>query len=547
MRPASSVTSSVARLLFILPFGLLSACGLARPEQFGEAACPPFETRISPVLEARCQSCHGAALAEGGYRVDAYRRVVARRDDGSSALIPRERDSEFLKAVRGETAPHERIADAEVLALEDWAVRCRAETGTGRAHEKGWMTPTDSNFHGAVLRASAYAYGECRDCHGEDLRGGTSKLDCQTCHRSGVDSCSTCHGDATSAAPPKDLSFSRLTSSLGVGAHRAHVMEGELHAGFDCAVCHLTPAHPEDPGHYREEGGGMDGIAEVLIRGARGGTAVWDRQNATCANSACHAPNGVDALASNQTPVWTAGAGQATCGTCHGLPPADHPGTDCAMCHGAGYSETTVVKALHVNGRVDLREGTCNTCHGSEDNPAPPRDLAGRTDPSLSTIGAHQAHLKASRLAGPVACTECHVVPQNLNDPGHIDSTLPAEVFPQGAGAVARADGAVAMFDRTTGTCTTYCHGAGEGAKKDQSATLMRTPTWTGGTPQILCGNCHGIPPVDENHAAGTQLNQCHTCHGATIDDTGRLRIEPDGDGVLRSTHIDGKVQLGPR
>ncbi len=547
MRPASSVTSR--GLLLLVPLGLLSACGIARPEQFGEAACPTFEANVQPVLDARCASCHGEGTAEAGYRVDGYRRVVARRDDGSSALVPRERDSAFLKAVRGETDPHQRIADADVRLLEDWTVRCRAEPGPVRLHERGWMTPTDSNFHGAVLRASAYDYASCRDCHGEDLRGGTSKVDCQTCHKGekGVDSCSTCHGDGTSSAPPKDLSHAKIVSALGVGAHRAHLGEGRWNEALQCTDCHVVPANAEDPGHYREEGGGMDGVAEVTLRGSPGRTALWDRQAATCSDSYCHAPGGPDPAATKQAPVWTATGDQTSCGSCHGIPPANHPGTDCAMCHGTGYTESTVVKALHVNGKVDLREGACNTCHGSQENPAPPRDVSGRTDPALRTIGAHQVHLKANRLAGPVACSECHRVPQTVGEPGHIDSTLPAEVFPEGAGTVARADGAVAQYDTNTGTCTTYCHGAGEGAQKDMSAQLMRTPSWTGGTTQILCGNCHGIPPVDENHTPGTQLNQCHTCHGATVDSTGRLKIEPDRNGVLRSTHIDGTVQLGPQ
>ena len=75
-------------------------------------------------------------------------------------------------------------------------------------------------------------------------------------------------------------------------------------------------------------------------------------------------------------------------------------------------------------------------------------------------MGAHRIHLFAERLRGPMACSECQLVPENVNDPGHVDSTKPAEVFPMGAGILARAQNAQVTYDYANGTCTNYCHGS---------------------------------------------------------------------------------------
>ena len=70
------------------------------------------------------------------------------------------------------------------------------------------------------------------------------------------------------------------------------------------------------------------------------------------------------------------------CGSCHAIPPAvgqhtfhvNTVGLSCAICHGAGYSSTSVNSATHINGVIDLTgtigwnatARTCtNTCHGT--------------------------------------------------------------------------------------------------------------------------------------------------------------------------------------
>src|SRR5262249_27414977 len=158
--------------------------------------------------------------------------------------------------------------------------------------------------------------------------------------------------------------------------------------------------------------------------------------------------------------------GQASCGTCHGLPPANHGNntSSCQTCHPAvaGPGISLVNLDLHVDGKVQVGDGsgTCSACHGSANNPAPPRDVAGNTDPSFVTVGAHQAHLNASHgISAPIDCSACHVVPTSVLGPGHIDHEGPATVTFSG---LAVADSAQPKWDRNSATCSaTYCHGGG--------------------------------------------------------------------------------------
>jgi hypothetical protein len=66
------------------------------------------------------------------------------------------------------------------------------------------------------------------------------------------------------------------------------------------------------------------------------------------------------------------------CGSCHAIPPAFQSdgvtahtaSTACGSCHGAGYSATTVDKALHMNGQIDGGGesgggSACGGCHGA--------------------------------------------------------------------------------------------------------------------------------------------------------------------------------------
>ena len=215
--------------------------------------------------------------------------------------------------------------------------------------------------------ALAAACGETR----EGETGGTAAVECTKCN-GGVDN--------GTGAPPRDTANGNATTSVGVGAHTAHVQAGSLGVAYGCDECHVTPATVDAPGH-------IDGVAQVVFRPgslavAGGASPVWSRGTARCSGGYCH---GATLQGGSSTaPVWTrVGQGQASCGTCHGLPPptgkhAQHVDGlifDCDACH-AGYLAGVgeVNRALHVDGAYDVSlpttvwdpaAGTCAAyCHG---------------------------------------------------------------------------------------------------------------------------------------------------------------------------------------
>lgn len=535
-----------------------AGCGVVRSGEPGEVACPSFDDTVKPMLGNECGACHVRQL-KGGYSVASWGDALARRPDGSFRVTAGDAQSLLLQAARGELAGHEKLSEGRVELLTEWVVRCKAAPRQGKYHEPGWATPSDAErFHGLALRDAGYqplfthGTGEesktCLDCHGDDLLGGKSGESCSTCHAKGPLDCSTCHGDATSAAPPRSLSGQSLTSTVGVGAHRTHVLDGGVGRPIACEACHPAVKNFMDDGHVFV-GGVFDGsrVARVALqsRPDAGVTASWDRASATCTNTTCHAPLPGDTAATNQKPHWIdVGVGQAKCGSCHGLPPSNHKDGRCELCHDLGYADGGVVASLHLNGSVDFRGPQCDTCHAGPAT-VPFHDLLGRTDAKLPTVGAHEAHLRSSRYRGPLACDECHTVPSKVTDPGHIDAT-PGRVFvaKPAAGGLAWTDGATPAYDPSTGKCSNvYCHGGGTKLGADQAGFLVRSPAWTGAETQGACGSCHALPPVDgrAEHDGGTVLG-CVACHAKSITATGKLVFTTGADGGLVSTHLDGLV-----
>ncbi len=530
-----------------------TGCEVSRPSSF-EGACSDYDTSIRPVIMRDCGTCHDSANRAGGYLVGNYLDTVSRRDDGTPRVDPGTEDTAFLLAARGDLAAHQAVSASDYTVLRRWVVGCRAAPKGYQNHPRGWGTPTDhEQFHGAALRDAGYAFSACTECHGNDLRGGRSGADCSECHTGadGPRSCNTCHGDETSAAPPRAIDASRTTSSRGVGAHRRHVLESDTHLAFGCTTCHAPVNKVYDEGHYRRNGVFTLGPAAVVFSGdlADAG-ASWSAASLTCSNT-CHSPNQLDTAAVNPKPRWVdESAGRVACNSCHGNPPSTHFQAQCEVCHGAGYADGGVDRALHVNGRVDLTGATagCSSCHAGPASPAF-FDLNHRgADAGSTTASLHDAHSKASTFRGPMGCGECHLVPTVVTSPGHIDSALPAEVFPTGVMATSLAfrDGAQARYEPQAATCTAYCHGAGASMPLD-AGTVQRTPRWAAtGTRTLGCGTaCHALPPDDGTYghsAAVTASQRCSSCHGGTVTDDGGIRFFDLPDGGRATTHIDGRV-----
>ena len=334
-------------------------------------------------------------------------------------------------------------------ACEDCAVRL---------HPAGILDPHSEDFHGKLLADINYDFGRCSDCHGDDFGGGKTGVSCLACHEQGPTDCSTCHGPG----------------------HEDEIHARHRNGQIDCAECHRVPAHWDEPGHIVDD----DPPAEVQLGaraaitidpGDREGVAAWDGER--CSNVYCHGDVRPAFGGTDTRPRWDQQPAEFCSSGCHGLPPPDHVSANCIQCH-AGLT--------HVDGVVQVTSG-CSGCHGSASSPAPPVDLDGNQFTTAIGVGAHQAHLQApSGLRPPIACETCHVVPALINAPGHIDDR-PAEV---------KAD---VGWNRTTETCTTWCHG-------------VARPRWTSHG-EVVCGSCHGAPPLTPPHTPDHTILTCSECH----------------------------------
>lgn len=226
---------------------------------------------------------------------------------------------------------------------------------------------------------------------------------------------------------------------------------------------------------------------------------------------------------------------------------------ECRQCHGGNYNGGLVeVSCLKCHNEPAGPEN-CATCHGSDNNPAPPDDIDGNEN--SERVGSHQVHLNGGNLGKSVSCASCHIVPAKLYTEGHVDSDLPAEVTMTGyLPSLATNDPSAELYnpglplfapdpeyDFGNKTCAnTYCHGYFKNGNLDNS------PGWND-PDAAACGTCHGNPTAAtlfEKALPGgahpqiqpppTGLN-CSFCHGGTIDD--QMKINP-------SKHIDGKLNI---
>lgn len=492
-----------------LQFGVvisIAAAGACAHER-DEVAPTPLTTwrdDVAAVVEQRCASagCHAAPAPAAGYDLTSYLGALGTGSDAEANAIAGDSGSLILSKLDGPAFDDLHIPSRDVVTLlRAWVVDSRMAYQRSRIHEPGLLNPADAQFHGAELERRGWDFATCANCHGKDFTGGPANASCTTCHAGGPTACATCHQDGPTT-----------------GAHRIH---REI-ARLDCAECHSKPPSWDAVGHLFQDAGGKvvdPAPAEVtfgataaltLVAADRKGPPKFDQgvcTNVYCHGDALHAGGG-----STTAPRWDDPAPPGACNRCHGAPPPSHAQDQCATCHPAS--------APHVDGVVQVGRTTgCDGCHGTAASPAPPIDLVGNPYTTAIGVGAHQAHLNVpSRLRGPIACATCHRVPSSINEPGHLDTPLPAEVD------------ATLGWNRITATCgTAWCHGPA-------------TPRWTL-SGEVGCGTCHGIPPLNPSHTAGMPLTECVTCHARTVDAFGNILVTA-GPGGLTSEHMDGAIDV---
>jgi predicted CxxxxCH...CXXCH cytochrome family protein len=304
---------------------------------------------------------------------------------------------------------------------------------------------------------------------------------------------------------------------MTVGSHLAHLSDGSLHKAFTCVECHIVPT-------FEMHANGRVDLVWGSLSKSGSATPTWTTATGGCTNY-CHGATLTGG--SHTTPIWNKVDGtQASCGSCHALPPAaPHPtSTACGSCH-AGYTATTVNVATHVNGQVETNGQTCTSCHGTAARvlvsaadvhtpSAPPVDTHGNTATSARGVGAHLAHLNIGTFTNPLACTECHPVPIS---PSHSNGVVDIAF-----GVLAKTGGASPTWNGTS-CSNSYCHGNFAGGAHAQ-------PQWTSGT--INCASCHAAAPSGGTHAKNTHNHSCGKCHGGY-----------SASSVDKNSHINGVVE----
>ena len=502
-----------------------------RPGDYLLRAAPPLDTLSSTEVSSPGVGAHQihlhASATHAALACDECHRVPKRVDSPGHADSARPAEVVFgALAKTGDRNP----------SYDPVARQCN-DSYCHRGANAVWTHPRDSasacgSCHGLPPPAPHPRSDKCFACHGDVVDEARHIIHPELHVDGKVEytplGCTTCHGSGEDPAPPVDTRGDTAVTFAGVGAHQAHLRKNAVGRPLACEECHVVPAAVDAMGH-------VDGTAQVSLSsvGTSGGhdAAHFDTASLTCADTWCH---GAATMGHGASPVWTSSAPLA-CDSCHGAPPAaPHPQmSTCATCHGDivnADGKTMKDPSRHVDGTIDVAvPDDCTACHGSDGNPAPPADTSGHTDTTFSGVGAHRTHVLGTRRSRAVPCGECHVVPEHVLDPGHIDTARPAEVRFTG---VALAYGGAPAYEN--GSCRdTSCHGA-EFADGNDSGGTNTAPTWTkvDGS-QAPCGACHSLPPPRPHPYL--ELNPvCNDCH-KDINRDNKTFSHPE-------LHVDGKV-----
>jgi predicted CxxxxCH...CXXCH cytochrome family protein len=257
-------------------------------------------------------------------------------------------------------------------------------------HPAGYKTV---NGHPTLLYSQNYPLAQCKSCHGATYNGdGDATLTCMKsgCHVDATntpkspEACSTCHGTFTAptsnflaAAPPKSVLGDTATTVRGVGAHQKHLVAGTLGKTVRCRECHTVPSQLNAAGHLGPlpaEVAFNDTLAGLTTaKGTFTTVPSYNPSTLKCSSTFCHGSWKLrKATSASQfvytdtamvgekfAPAWTGGSAEATCGSCHGLPPKGHlvvPIAACGTCHdGIVSSEGRIAdRTRHVNGKINV-------------------------------------------------------------------------------------------------------------------------------------------------------------------------------------------------
>jgi len=287
-----------------------------------------------------CAGCHGADLRGGDADVSCYTC-----HNGASGHPVQGWLAKTSESFHGLAASSRGLTACAACHGSDYAggiseTSCKiCHTSQSGHPSQGWMTSTDSRFHG--VRLSQTGTGYCAGCHGEDFQGGDADISCYTCHNG--PSGHPAEGWLTKTSE----SFHGLAaSSRGLPACSA--CHGTDYEGgiseTSCKICHTSPSgHPAQgwmtSTDNRFHGVRLSQTGTQYCAGCHGEDFQGGDAGVNCFT--CHnGPSGhpygwLDKNNPNYHGARIASEGITSCTACHG---ADFSGgisgVACSDCHG---------------------------------------------------------------------------------------------------------------------------------------------------------------------------------------------------------------------
>jgi predicted CxxxxCH...CXXCH cytochrome family protein len=418
--------------------------------------------------------------------------------------------------------------------------------------------------HGPALKLQSE---DCRECHGDDLTGGTSAISCDGCHAGASptawrQNCTFCHGgvENETGAPPRNIHGTDLIGPFP--AHPLHVSGGAIANAYDCSQCHDKASDVLSPGHVFDD---SPGNAENDYGNGLSPQTTFARDSGTCSNVYCHGSGRLD------DGVIAASAGPLPCSGCHPTlasgaagwgkmsgPHAAHmaaTGISCASCHSETTADGTTItsKEQHINGRRDVeidepsftydetRKLCTGSCHGFSHSGLGWVGGGGYHPPGFGAASVHGPELELQRQD----CRGCHGADLRGGTSGILGPSCDTCHTPNW---------------RTT--CT-FCHGGGidqTGAPpRDLGSSITNTAQSFVAHPKHVapkmmtandCTTCHVKPgdALSMNHAfdstpmqAEVNLTLDGRNPGATYNGTGTCaNLYCHGNGRTNGTYTDG-------
>ncbi|MFC1546907.1 hypothetical protein ACFL5M_00110 [Candidatus Neomarinimicrobiota bacterium] len=256
------------------------------------------------------------------------------------------------------------------------------------AHPEGWVDTASSTFHS--LRVTVSGLESCKQCHGENLEGGTSGQACTS---------GDCHIRGAAIPHPTDWRLPgndnfHGTWALSVGFSPCTKCHGaDLQGSFTekaCNDCHTGPGeipHPDDwatPEAVNFHGNWIPVVGVASCQDCHGDDFSGGVVNVACSNTTCHTAGDAiphpDEWTDSEDDAfhgeWVETAGFASCTACHG---SDFSGgwaeTACSntTCHTGGDAIphpdgwTNPENAdFHGSWIPTAGLSSCNACHGSD-------------------------------------------------------------------------------------------------------------------------------------------------------------------------------------